>query len=760
MAIQNPLYGRELSEGEAALVYQPLSNTLTKLSQLAPGTGMLSVTQGGEFTLVQGAGPSSTDALPEGTTNLYLTDTRVKAAITGAVSTVLTANTTPSRVLISDTSGKVSISSITTTELSYLSGTNTNLQVQVASINSAISSLTTTKIPEGSNQYFTSQRAVLAITGAASSISTSNLLSDRVLVSDAGGKVAATTITTTELLHLAGSTSPIQAQLNTLMGRAITAGPGITGGGTLSSNITLGVAYESSASNIKASGGAPSVGLLNTVARADHVHPPDSTKVDTSSLGTPYGVATLDSSTKVPTSQIPAITTTVGFGGETISVPYTGSSITIPVPIAQGGTGVTNAASALSALGAQPANPVLTSMYTASGLGLVVKDSFNTVVMRTIAVNNPLTITNPTATTGNPTISLSQGHGSGLDADMLDGAHGTTYFKVDGSVAYSIGTASTIRGSVGAAASGANTDISSMGAVTSIGNGSTAHVQVTTTGAVGINDSPTNYGRLAVRGGMAGSGNSSLALLTPNGSNSSRVSIAMYPTFGGSTTDTNVRRAADIVVGYNGGVWGTEYLSLNVGGATDSRNVTTERVRVDGSGNLLVGTTTTTPNGGDLQVSKGLTFPAVQVPCSNTNTLDDYREGTWVPVIDSATPGTGRATTIHYASFTKVGNLITFTAFVVLSTLGTGGSGNLVINGLPYTSIAGNTALAHWAITVPYFHNVRTALIYLGGTVQPGSTQILFRGWGAATTTVPTLDFSVYMQAGFSCMLSGFYYTP
>src|SRR4028119_1326117 len=101
MAIQNPLYGRELSEGEAALAYQPLSNTLTKLSELGPGSGTLSLTQGGEFALVE-AVPTNTDSLPEGTTNLYFTGMRVRAAITGAASSIASTDLTPARVVVSD----------------------------------------------------------------------------------------------------------------------------------------------------------------------------------------------------------------------------------------------------------------------------------------------------------------------------------------------------------------------------------------------------------------------------------------------------------------------------------------------------------------------------------------------------------------------------------------------------------------------------------------------------------------------------------
>ena len=51
-------------------------------------------------------------------------------------------------------------------------------------------------------------------TGAVSSITTSNLAASRALVSDVAGKVAASTVTETELGYVAGVTSAIQVQLN------------------------------------------------------------------------------------------------------------------------------------------------------------------------------------------------------------------------------------------------------------------------------------------------------------------------------------------------------------------------------------------------------------------------------------------------------------------------------------------------------------------------------------------------------------------
>ena len=52
------------------------------------------------------------------------------------------------------------------------------------------------------------------ITGAATTIDTENLTTSRALVSDANGKVAVSTVTSTELGHVSGVTSAIQTQLN------------------------------------------------------------------------------------------------------------------------------------------------------------------------------------------------------------------------------------------------------------------------------------------------------------------------------------------------------------------------------------------------------------------------------------------------------------------------------------------------------------------------------------------------------------------
>lgn len=95
--------------------------------------------------------------------------------ITGASSTVVTNNLTANRVLLSNSSGKIAVSSITNTQLGYLSGVSSNIQTQlnskmtlVASTKSQTSSTTYSfTMDNGSNMYLVAARSWGAVyTGA------------------------------------------------------------------------------------------------------------------------------------------------------------------------------------------------------------------------------------------------------------------------------------------------------------------------------------------------------------------------------------------------------------------------------------------------------------------------------------------------------------------------------------------------------------------------------------------------------------------
>jgi len=73
----------------------------------------------------------TTSDITEGS-NLYYTDARAQAAITGGASSIVTSNLTINRALLSDGSGKVAVSSVTNTELGYLSGVTSAIQPQLS----------------------------------------------------------------------------------------------------------------------------------------------------------------------------------------------------------------------------------------------------------------------------------------------------------------------------------------------------------------------------------------------------------------------------------------------------------------------------------------------------------------------------------------------------------------------------------------------------------------------------------------------------
>lgn len=95
----------------------------------------------------------------------------------------------PNKALVSDSNGQLSASNVSTSELSSLSGITSSIQTQLNGKQATIS-------------------------GAASTIASSNLTNSRALVSNSSGKVAVSSVTSTQLDTLSGVTSSIQTQLD------------------------------------------------------------------------------------------------------------------------------------------------------------------------------------------------------------------------------------------------------------------------------------------------------------------------------------------------------------------------------------------------------------------------------------------------------------------------------------------------------------------------------------------------------------------
>ena len=159
------------------------SITLSKISDVTASAA--------EVNILDGATLTTTELnYVDGVTSSIQTQLNNKqGTITGAATTITTNDLTASRALISDDDGKVAISDITATELGYLDGVTSNIQTQFSG-------------KQGN------------ITGAATTITDSNLTASRAVISDASGKVAVSTVTSTELGYVSGVTSSIQTQLN------------------------------------------------------------------------------------------------------------------------------------------------------------------------------------------------------------------------------------------------------------------------------------------------------------------------------------------------------------------------------------------------------------------------------------------------------------------------------------------------------------------------------------------------------------------
>ncbi len=146
----------------------------------------------------------------------------------------------------------------------------------------------------------------------------------------------------------------------------------------------------------------------------------------------------------------------------------------------------------------------------------------------------------------------------------------------------------------------------------------------------------------------------------------------------------------------------------------------TERMRIQSSGGVSIGDTTD-PGAGNLRLGtgnlvigtsgKGIDFSAT--PNTGTSELfADYEEGTWTPVLASAT-GSITSYTVSSATYTKVGRQVTLNFYIIITDNGTGGA-SLLVTGVPYTITGG------YASSVGAAQEIQNT--GLGGFIKPSTT--------------------------------------
>jgi len=123
-------------------------------------------------------------------------------------------------------------------------------------------------------------------------------------------------------------------------------------------------------------------------------------------------------------------------------------------------------------------------------------------------------------------------------------------------------------------------------------------------------------------------------------------------------------------------------------GATTSAAATVSTLT--SAGTVVVGALLNLTSAGAGQIQ----FPATQNPSANANTLDDYEEGTWTPVLTFTTPGDLNVVYgTRTGTYTKVGNSARVDCNLVTTTwTWTTSSGTLAVTGLPFA--AGTVAAA------------------------------------------------------------------
>jgi len=137
-----------------------------------------------------------------------------------------------------------------------------------------------------------------------------------------------------------------------------------------------------------------------------------------------------------------------------------------------------------------------------------------------------------------------------------------------------------------------------------------------------------------------------------------------------------------------------------------------------------------TPSGS----GSGITFPATQSASTDANTLDDYEEGTWTPIIFGSAGSAGaQAYSSQFGRYIKIGRFVLLTGYLTLSNKGSW-TAAVKIGGFPFTVT--NESASYSAHAFYYTSVTLPASNFgLGAYVVPNSTQAqLFTSNNTGTT--------------------------
>ena len=154
-------------------------------------------------------------------------------------------------------------------------------------------------------------------------------------------------------------------------------------------------------------------------------------------------------------------------------------------------------------------------------------------------------------------------------------------------------------------------------------------------------------------------------------------------------------------------------------------------------------------------VSGQIQFPATQIASSQTETLDDYKEGTFTPTAIFAA-GSGTITyTAQLGRYTKIGNIVFFSLDLHTSSIASR-TGDMTIGGLPFTSDA--TPASALSIGIASGLGLVSAGDHITANVKVSDTEVVLRVWDLTTGT-SFLQATEWTDDG-RVVLSGHYHVP
>jgi hypothetical protein len=217
---------------EAVTIYVgALSKTNDSIPELVITNAKISASAAIDVSKIGGGAVSSTEfGYLDGVTSAIQTQIDSKqATITGGATTITSSDLTASRALASSASGKVAVTTVTSTELGYVSGVTSAIQTQL-------------------------NAKQATITGSATTIDTESLTASRAVISNSSSKIAVSATTDTELGYLSGVTSAVQTQLGTKLTASNNLSD-VSSTSTARTNLGLGSIATQAASAVAVTGG-------------------------------------------------------------------------------------------------------------------------------------------------------------------------------------------------------------------------------------------------------------------------------------------------------------------------------------------------------------------------------------------------------------------------------------------------------------------------------------------------------------------------